>query len=189
MPPKLTHLFARLHARLARHREIRASFELGRAFPGTLFTFSGVAAGRCVPTDVCTPNQFTSSNPVPRVLPTQNLPDLHRRLFSFRGLRLVLAPRGVQTRDSLSSEDGRAFTEGLGVRRWGRDRGNARFTTRRPLGDSTETAWGFFVLPRARCECALGISVASSGARGDRSPIDACSGGRRGRFHALPRER
>lgn len=91
--------------------------------------------------------------------------------LSSRGLRLVLTPRGVQTRDSLPSEDGRAFIEGLGARRWERDRGNARFTTRRPLGEPSEIAWGLFVLPRARCECTLDVPVASPGARGDRSPI------------------
>jgi len=76
---------------------------------------------------------------VPRVLPTQKPSDLHRRPLSYRGLRLVLTPRGVQTRDSLPSEDERAFTEGLGARRWEQGRGIARFTTRKPLGDPTET--------------------------------------------------
>jgi len=101
----------------------------------------------------------------------RSLPICTGRPLSSRGLRLVLTPRGVQTRDSLPSEDGRAFTEGLGARRWERDRGNARFTTRRPLGDSFEIAWGLFVLPRARGECTLDVPVASPGARGDRSPI------------------
>jgi hypothetical protein len=158
---KLTHLFARLIARLARHREIRASFELGRAFPGTLFTFSGVAAGRCVPTDVCTPNQFTFEHPCASCAPDARTTDLHRRLLSFRGLRLVLAPRGVQTRDPLSSEDGRAFIEGLGARRWERGRGIVRFTTHEALGDPIQDRVGVFVRSRARirmhpwCLCRL----------------------------------
>jgi len=102
-----------------------------------------------------------SSIPVPRVLPTQEPSDLHRRPLSYRGLRLVLTPRGVQTRDSLPSEDERAFTEGLGARRWEQGRGIARFTTRKPLGDPTETRGDCSSLSRARvrahpgCLCRL----------------------------------
>lgn len=98
---------------------------------------------------------------MPRVLPTREPPDLHRRLPSFRGLRLVLAPRGVQTRDPLSSEDGRAFTEGLGARRWERDRGIVRFTAHETLSDPVRDREGLFVRSRARirmhpwCLCRL----------------------------------
>jgi len=58
----------------------------------------------------------------------------------------VLAPRGVQTRDSVSPEGETELTAGLGARRWERDRGNARFTTRKPLGEPTEPReeyWSF----------------------------------------------
>lgn len=102
----------------------------------------------------------------------------------------MLTPRGVQTRDSLPSEDERAFTEGLGARRWEQGRGIARFTTRKPLGDPIETR-GDYSSDSTRSDANAPLMSLSPPpeARADRSPIDTRSGGRQGRFHALPRER
>jgi len=82
---------------------------------------------------------------------------------AYRGLRLVLSLRGVQTRNPLPSGDERACTDGLGALRCERDRGSARFTTRKSLGEPLDIAWGLFVLPRTReFDCTLDVSVASS---------------------------
>jgi len=145
---------------------VRPSFELGRAFPKTLFTFPGVAIRRCVPTDVLHSEPINFEHPCLVCSWRRSRAIFTARPRSFRGLRLVLVLRGVHPRTALplrlSARRERVHRRARGPPMRNEARGRA-FHDARPPGEPLEPRGGVFVLStRSRIDRTLDVSVASS---------------------------